>query len=169
MVTSGGNDLIHDYGRSPAKDGAVYGCTYEQGIEWTENIKSRIDQLLVGLNAKFPGGCEIFLANIYDPTDGVSDPEKVGLPKWRDGVKVLGLTNTKIGELCEKYENVHLVDIHSEFMGHGIHCMEFWRKTYRRDDPHWWYYTNLEDPNPRGHDAIRRLFLREIVKVYNYR
>ena len=31
--------------------------------------------------------------------------------------------------------------------------------------PHYWYAENLEDPNVRGYDAIRRLFLIEIAKV----
>ncbi len=165
VITSGGNDLIHSYGRSAPRDGAMYGCTYEQAIVWTENVKQRIDKLLQGLMGKFDGGCEIFLANIYDPTDGVSDPYIVGFARWRDGVRVLGLTNRKIAELCESYENVHLVDIHSQFLGHGIHCTEWWRRHYRRDDPHYWYDANLEDPNPRGYDAIRRLFLLEMIKV----
>jgi len=165
VITSGGNDLIHDYGRSEPKDGAMYGARYEQATGWVENMKGRIKGLVEGLTAKFPGGCEIFLGNIYDPTDGASDPEWVGLPKWRDGSKILALANEKIAEVCAEYENVHLVDIHSEFLGHGIHCLEFWRKNYRWGDAHWWYYTNLEDPNRRGYDAIRRLFLVEMVKV----
>jgi hypothetical protein len=61
---------------------------------------------------------------------------------------------------------VHLVDIHSEFLGHGIHCDEFWRKHYRKDDPHFWYAPILEDPNIRGHDAIRRVYLNEMIRVY---
>jgi lysophospholipase L1-like esterase len=166
VITSGGNDLIHDYGRTPPKDGAVYGCSYAQAQIWCENIKQRIDTLLTGLMAKFPGGCDIFLANIYDPTDGYGDPQTIGLPRWPDSAKVLALANQKIAELCDKYPNVHLVDIHSEFIGHGIHCDEWWRKTYRKDDPHYWYYTNLEDPNRRGFDAIRRLFLQEMIRAY---
>jgi hypothetical protein len=122
--------------------------------------------LLTGLITKFPGGCEIFLANIYDPTDGYGDPQTIGLPRWSASTKVLALTNQKIAELCKKYPNVHLVDMHSEFIGHGIHCDEWWRKTYRKDDPHYWYYTNLEDPNRRGFDAIRRLFLQEMIMVF---
>ena len=31
--------------------------------------------------------------------------------------------------------------------------------------PHYWYFNNLEDSNDRGYDAIRRLFLNEMVKV----
>jgi lysophospholipase L1-like esterase len=165
VITSGGNDLIHDYGRSKPTDGAMYGCSYKQAIEWTENIKARLTKLIEGVNGKFPGGCQIFFANIYDPTDGVSDPQSKGLPRWPDAVKVISLTNQKIAELCNSYENVHLVDIHSGFLGHGIHCTEFWRRYYNRDDPHYWYYENLEDPNRRGYDAIRRLFLTEMIKV----
>jgi lysophospholipase L1-like esterase len=166
VITSGGNDLIHDYGRTPPKDGAMYGCTYKQAEVWCENIKQRLDTLLTRLMDKFPGGCDIFLANIYDPSDGLGDPQTMGLPRWPDSTKVLTLANQKIAELCKQYPNVHLVDIHTPFIGHGIHCDEWWRSTYRKDDPHYWYYTNLEDPNRRGFDAIRRLFLQEMIKVY---
>ena len=51
------------------------------------------------------------------------------------------------------------------FLGHGIHCTQFWAEHYHPDDPHYWYHVNLEDPNERGYDAIRRLFLLEISKV----
>ena len=165
VVTSGGNDLIHDYGRSEPVDGAIYGCTYAQAKPWTENIKQRLQKLIDGVNEKFSGGCDIFLANIYDPTDGVGDTQIKGLPRWRACAKIITLTNQKIKELCEANPNVHLVDIHSEFLGHGFHCRDWWRKHYRKDDPHHWYYYNIEDPNPRGYDAIRRLFLLEMIKV----
>ncbi|MHC5083869.1 MAG: SGNH/GDSL hydrolase family protein [Planctomycetota bacterium] len=166
VITSGGNDLIHDYGRSEPVHHAMYGCTKEQGAQWVPMLKERLDNLLVGVNAKFAGGCDIFFANIYDPTDGVGDPQTMGLPRWGACVDVLAMTNQAIAELCEKYPNVHLVDIHSTFLGHGIHCDEPWRKYYHKDDPHYWYYTNLEDPNLRGFDAIRRLFLQKMVQVY---
>ncbi|MCK5000432.1 MAG: SGNH/GDSL hydrolase family protein [Anaerohalosphaera sp.] len=166
VITSGGNDLIHNYGQSEPVDGAMYGCTYEQAVIWTENVKSRIRQLLQGVNEKFPGRCEIFLANLYDPTDGVGDPQHAGLPKWKDCMEVLDLMNNKIAELCDEFDNVHLVDIHSEFIGHGIHCAESWRDFYHADDPTYWFYYNLEDPNWRGYDAIRRLFWLEITKVF---
>lgn len=165
VMTSGGNDLIHDYGRTPPRDGAMYGCTYKEAEVWCENLKGRLDALLRGVMEKFPGGCEIFLANIYDPTDGVSDSSTVGLPRWPAGSKTVVLANRKISELCDQYPNVHLVDIHSEFLGHGIHCDEPWRKHYREEDPRYWYYTNLEDPNQRGFDAVRRLFLLTMTEV----
>ncbi len=166
VLTSGGNDLIHDYGRSEPRHDAMYGCSYKQAQEWCEMLKGRLDTLLNGLMERFPGGCDIFFATIFDPTDGVGDPQTVMMNRWGACVKVLALANEKIAELCEQYPNVHLVDIHSEFLGHGIHCDEFWRKHYHKDDPHFWYAPILEDPNIRGHDAIRRLYLNEMVRVY---
>ena len=168
VLTSGGNDLIHDYGRSEPRHDAMYGCTYKQAQEWCEQLKGRLETLLIGLNEKFPGGCDIFFANVYDPTDGVGDPQTMMMHRWGACTKVLGLANQKIAELCEQYPNVHLVDIHGPFLGHGIHCDEPWRKHYDKDDPHFWYAPILEDPNLRGHDAIRRIFLLEMIRVYTH-
>jgi len=167
VITSGGNDLIHDYGRSPARDGAMYGCTIEQARTWRPSFEKRLRKLIEGVDHRFPGGCDIFVANIYDPTDGVGDIHNahVMLPRWPDGEKALTLFNKTIADVCSSYPNVHLVDIHSQFLGHGIHCRNWRSPYYRRDDPHYWYYENLEDPNDRGYDAIRRIFLNEIAKV----
>jgi hypothetical protein len=54
--------------------------------------------------------------------------------------------------------------MYAAFLGHGIHCRKFWGAHYRFGDPHYWYAPNLEDPNERGYDAIRRVFLNEILK-----
>lgn len=170
VVTTGGNDLIHDYGRSAPRDGAMYGCTYEQALQWKENFRVRLKAILNGLIRKFPGGCEIFLANIYDPTDGVGDIEHAHLmlPAWPDGLKILPLFNDTIAETCRAYTNVHLVDFHTAFLGHGIHCTDRRNANYRKEDPYYWYFDNLEDPNDRGYDAIRRLFLIEMSKVFHH-
>jgi lysophospholipase L1-like esterase len=168
VITTGGNDLIHDYGRSAPRDGAMYGCTYEQAIEWKDSFHARLRGILDGVIAKFPGGCDIFLANIYDPTDDVGDLEHahLALPAWPDGVKILPLFNGLIADTCHNYTNVHLVDIHAALLGHGIHCGDRSNAYYHKDDPHYWYFENLEDPNDRGYDAIRRLFLVEMSKVF---
>lgn len=170
VITTGGNDLLHDYGRSAPRDGAMYGCAFGQAIPWKENFRTRLNAILEGVMAKFPGGCDVFLANVYDPTDGVGDIEhaQLLLPSWPDGRKVLPLFNDLIAETCRNYTNVHLVDIHAAFLGHGIHCADWFNTNYRRGDPHYWYFQNLEDPNDRGYDAIRRLFLIEIQKVLSH-
>ena len=48
---------------------------------------------------------------------------------------------------------------------HGSHFTQFWRTNYRRGDPHYWYFNNVEDPNDRGYDGLRRIYLLEIARV----
>lgn len=168
VITTGGNDLIHSYGLAKPRDGAMYGCTVEQTKVWKESFRERLLKILAETKSKFPGGCEIFLANIYDPTDGVGDIEKANivLPAWPDGMFALTSFNTVIAEVCAADPHVHLVDIHSLFLGHGIHCEDVNHPSYRKEDPGYWYFRNLEDPNDRGYDALRRAFLIEMSKVF---
>jgi hypothetical protein len=166
-MTTGGNDLIHNYGRTPPREGAMYGATMEQARPWIEAFDNRLTAMLDRLNECFPGGCQVFLANIYDPTDGVGDAERAGLPPWPDGLRILEAYNAIIAHHASTRPNVHLVNLHDEFLGHGIHCTQPWQPHYRASDPHYWYYTNLEDPNDRGYDAIRRLFLLEMTRGFH--
>ncbi len=167
VVTSGGNDTIHDYGRRPGRDGAMYGASIAKATEWRPLLKSRIEMIVDTISERFPAGCEVFIANVYDPTDGVGDIENApaGLPAWPDGLEVLAMVNAVIAEVAASRENVHLVDIRAEFLGHGIHCGDSSNPHHRGDDPTYWFYKNLEDPNERGYDAIRRAFLREMSRV----
>ena len=164
VITTGGNDLIHNYGRTPPLERAMYGATLAQAKPWIENFGQRLEAIMQGINNRFPAGCQIFLANIYDPTDEVGDIQRAGLPAWSEGAEVLDAYNDAIRLCVQKHPNMHLIDFHASFLGHGIHCVQFWTKHYDAQDPHYWYFTNLEDPNERGYDAIRRLFLNEIVK-----
>ena len=168
VMTTGGNDLIHNYGRSPPKEGAMYGATTEQAVPWIAQFRIRLDAMLDLINERFPGGCHVFLADIYDPTDGVGDAPSIFLPDWPDGLAIHRQYNQIIHDACNDRENVHLVPLHKTFLGHGAHCRQFWRQTYRSDDPHYWFYENIEDPNDRGYDAIRRVFLNCIVEGWRY-
>ena len=153
VLTTGGNDVIHNYGRTPPREGAMYGATVAQAQEWIANFEERLDGMLAALRERFPGGCHFFLANIYDPTDEDGDVVNAGLPRWPDGLLVL------------KAYNDILVNIHDLFLGHGIHCRQPWHRHYQSHDPTYWYFDNLEDPNDRGYDAIRRLLLLEMARV----
>lgn len=165
VITTGGNDLIHNYGKTPPREQAMYGASWEQAQPWVQGFERRLQTIVSEVEKKFPGGCHIFLANIYDPSDGAGDIDKAGLPPWPDGLKLLDAYNEVIRRCGEQHRNVHLVDMHGLFLGHGLHCAQFWSKHYDAGDPHYWYYTNLEDPNERGYDALRRLFLIEMAKV----
>lgn len=168
IITSGGNDLIHNYGRKPPVEGAMYGATLQQAKPWIENYRQRLDEIVATLGSKFPGGCEIFLANIYDPSDGTGDTKEMftGLPDWPDVSVILAAYNRSIAECAAKHDNVQLIDIHTPFLGHGIHCRKLWTGHYAWSDPTYWYYINIEDPSERGYDAIRRTFLLKMIDVF---
>jgi lysophospholipase L1-like esterase len=159
VLTTGGNDLIHSYGRMPPKEGAMYGATWEQAQPWITNFESRLEHSLAGITKAFPGGCHIFLANIYDPTDETGDARSVGLPLWPDALRIHAAYNAVIQRCATRHSNVHLVDLREPFLGHGLTSQQFWRPHYHSHDPHYWFFVNLEDPNERGYDAIRRVFL----------
>jgi lysophospholipase L1-like esterase len=164
-MTTGGNDVIHNYGRTPPREGAMYGAKLDQIDEWCRNFDARLETIADKVRATFPGGCHLFVANIYDPTDGDGDIVYAGLPAWPDGVKVLEAYNKILSQFAERHADVTLIDMHAEFLGHGIHCTHFWHHAYDKNDPHYWYWDNLEDPNDRGYDALRRLFLIEMSRV----
>lgn len=167
VITTGGNDLIHNYGRTPPREEAMYGATFEEAQPWISNFEQRLESMVQKIETRFPGGCQIFLANIYDPTDGIGDTERAHLPAWKDSLKILDAYNDVISRCAKKHPNLHMIDIHTSFLGHGIHCTQFWRNHYDWHDPHYWFYVNLEDPNERGYDVMRRLFLNEIAKTLN--
>ena len=161
-MTTGGNDIIHNYGQTPPHEGAMYGATFEQASPWIANFEVRLGGILDSVAAHFPGGCAIFLANIYDPTDGIGDTINAGLPRWPDGLRIHAAYNRIIAGAAEQRDDVFLVDMRGEFLGHGIHSRQFWQPFYHSEDPGYWYFDNLEDPNDRGYDALRRLFLHEM-------
>ncbi|MCM2370984.1 SGNH/GDSL hydrolase family protein [Aporhodopirellula aestuarii] len=165
VMTTGGNDLIHSYGRRPPEEGAMYGATLEQAEPWIANFETRLETILHGIEARFPGGCVIYLGDIYDPTDSVGDAPSIFLPDWPDGLVIHAKYNETIRRVASRRENVHVVDLYQTFLGHGSHCRQFWRSTYDPADPHYWFYDNIEDPNDRGYDAIRRVFLNRIVET----
>jgi lysophospholipase L1-like esterase len=163
VMTSGGNDLIHDYGRSPPTPRGMFGATWEQAVPWIAGYEERLGAICDLLRSRFPGGCQVFVGDIYDPTDGVGDIERAGLPPWPDGLRILAAYNAAIHRVAAARDWLAVVPIHDAFLGHGIHCRQWWREEYRREDPNYWYFDNLEDPNDRGYDALRRLFLTAIA------
>jgi hypothetical protein len=81
---------------------------------------------------------------------------------WSDCLAIHAAYNAKLREVAVQHPEVRVVPVHDAFLGHGIHCRKFWRTNYRSDDPTYWYHDNIEDPNDRGYDALRRVFLNAI-------
>lgn len=166
VITTGGNDLIHNYGRSPANEHAMYGAVWMQAQPWIRAFADRLDAIVAKAGTLFPGGAQIFMATIFDPTDGIGDIAAAGLPAWPDGLRILAAYNQEIAACAGRHAQVHIIGVHDAFLGHGIHCAQFWRSSYHADDHGYWFYENLEDPDDRGYDAIRRLFLLAMTRVY---
>jgi lysophospholipase L1-like esterase len=164
VMTTGGNDLIHSYGQAPPREGAMFGAEFEQAQPWIENFEKRLHGMLDAIIAKFPGGCEIYLADIYDPTDGVGDGASIMLKPWPAGLSIHAEYNQVINRCADARAQVHVVPLHRTFLGHGAHCRQFWRPFYDSTDPYYWFYDNVEDPNDRGYDAIRRVFMNSILE-----
>lgn len=164
VMTTGGNDLIHSYGRHPPKEGAMYGASLKQAAPWIQRFEQRVGSMFDSIANEFSAGCEIFVGDIYDPTDGVGDAPSIFLPPWEDGLAIHARYNEAIQRAAGEREFVHVVPLHQTFLGHGSHCRQFWRAHYDSSDPTYWFYSNIEDPNDRGYDAIRRVFLNVIVR-----
>jgi len=163
VMTTGGNDLIHWYGQRPPHEGAMYGATLSQARPWIENYGRRLDTMFREIKGRFPGGSLTFVADVYDPSDGAGDPESVWMPAWPDCLPIHAAYNAKLRDVAANHPEVRVVPVHDAFLGHGIHCRKFWRSSFRAGDPHYWYHDNIEDPNDRGYDALRRLFLNSIA------
>lgn len=163
FLTTGGNDIIHNYGQSPPREGAMYGATPHEAEPWIASFEARLEDMLALFELAFPGGHEVYLADIYDPTDGVGDAASIFLPAWPDGLEIHAQYNHVLNQVAGGHDNVFIVPLHRTFMGHGSHSQQFWRQNYDSSDPSYWYYTNIEDPNDRGYDAIRRVFLNTII------
>jgi lysophospholipase L1-like esterase len=165
VMTTGGNDLIHWYGQTPPREGAMYGATFTQAEPWIDNYRLRLSTIFQAIEDRFPGGCLIFVGDIYDPSDGLGDPESTwALPAWSDCLRIHAAYNEALRQAAAKFQSVHVVPVHETFLGHGIHCRKFWTPHFDRRDPHYWYFENIEDPNDRGYDALRRVFLRAIAE-----
>jgi len=54
VMTTGGNDIIHSYGRQPPKEGAMYGASDDQAKLWIENYRQRLSKILDEISKVVP-------------------------------------------------------------------------------------------------------------------
>ena len=172
VVTIGGNDLIHPHGRHPPSPEGMYGASLRQAQPWIPQFGERLQEMVVGVRMAFPAGYHILLANIFDPTDGVGDIESapIPLPAWKDGMAVLTAYNQELESTLatihqDPGHSIQLVDLHRLFLGHGIHYRDAGLKVYHPEDPSYWYFFNLEDPNSTGYGAIRAEFFKAMERL----
>jgi lysophospholipase L1-like esterase len=142
-LTIGGNDLLSAYGNRPKK-------ALLEKIE--RDVAEAYDFLVDHLRERFPNGT-LIVNTIYDPSDrsgkipGVYD--EIGpLP-----LEILDRMNDHIRALAIGTPRVLLADLYAQFLGHGVSV---------GDDDRWYWRRSLIEPNARGANEIRRLWL-EVV------
>jgi lysophospholipase L1-like esterase len=52
VMTTGGNDIIHNYGRTPPREEAMYGATLVQSQPWIENFRHRLETTLTQIRVR---------------------------------------------------------------------------------------------------------------------
>ncbi len=55
VITTGGNDLIHNYGRTPPAESAMYGATLAEARPWIESFRTRLNGMVATITNAFPG------------------------------------------------------------------------------------------------------------------
>lgn len=145
-LTIGGNDLLSAYGNRPKK-------ALLDKIE--HDIAEAYDFLVDHLRGRFPNGT-LIVNTIYDPSDrsgkipGVYD--EIGpLP-----LEILDRMNDHIRAFAIGTPRVLLADVYAHFIGHGVSVAE---------SDQWYWRRSLIEPNARGANEIRRLWL-DVIDSY---
>jgi lysophospholipase L1-like esterase len=127
-----------------------------------EASRERVDIFLANLELavdtltdpeRFPDGARVYLANVYEPTDGEGQHEAcfAGLD-LTDMLLLLEEANLGIRALA-KDRGVAMIDLRSRFLGHG-----FWSGDEGFGDDDRWFRDDCIHPNERGHHEIRSMF-----------
>jgi lysophospholipase L1-like esterase len=136
-ITAGGNDMLMNL-RSPRPPANL-----------VADMIGRLEQIVAAVLEKIPRA-RVLLGTVYDPSDGTNvlygerlDREAGWLAEFNEAVRRIAKSDRRIT----------LIEIHRHFLGHGTSVPE-------RDR---WYWSGLIfEPNARGADEVRRLWLESI-------
>jgi hypothetical protein len=159
VLTIGGNDLqaaILTLLASSDPDAAA--------AELIDGVRDNMDTIVDYFDdsARFPDGAYVYIANVYDPTDGVGQA----------GSCFFGLdlsaywgyftdANNEIRDFAET-RGVGMIYMAGHFMGHGMNYTDESLDHYDADDNTGWFASDCIHPNDRGHHEVRRLFWHTI-------
>ena len=155
VLTIGGNDLQDAIVRAQAPDGPVL----DRAVERLAELSDWFDE------TRFPDGVSIYVAAVYDPSDGVAQ-----IPGCFFGVSLPGFVEA-LDVWRERYialgreRGFAVVDALGHFQGHGHHHDDPENPYHDAEDPTGWFDDCIH-PNDRGHSEIRRLFLEAIDGTY---
>ena len=155
VLTIGGNDL-----QSAIGGGDPTGRLLTEALA---NIRAMVE--FFQDPGRFPDGSSIYLANVYDPSDGVARIATcffgLSLPQL---VSALDVWSERYMELGREM-GFAVVDTLGAFHGHGPHSSDMSNPFYDAEDPTMWF-SDCIHPNPRGHHELRRLFYEAMDGSY---
>lgn len=107
---------------------------------------------------RFPDGVRIYLANVYEPSDGVGQADECfyGLNLEKALPALDAINAATLAQAQER--GAAWLDMHGHFLGHGYNGDDPENAYYQADDPSLWFADDCIHPNDRGHHEIRRLF-----------
>jgi len=86
-------------------------------------VRERLHAILNQVQRRFPGGCEIFLANIYDPTDSVGMSSMRTFCCRRGPMESLRWkVSMPLSPRPAGLIRMCICDLRALFLGHGMHC-----------------------------------------------
>jgi lysophospholipase L1-like esterase len=154
VVTIAGNDV----------QGIMFNTSKTE--ETTENILENLGEFYDYFQdpVRFPDGSQIYLANVYEPSDGVGQADECfyGL-NLENVLPTLDYVNNATLEHAQD-RNVAWIDMRGHFLGHGFHAGDEDNAYHQADDPSLWFADDCIHPNDRGHHEIRRLMWYAIAR-----
>ena len=154
VLTTGGNDLIHWYGLQPPRKARCTARRSTQAQPWiaafaaaARNAARRDRRAVSRRLSHFPG--RHLRPDRRRGGRAERLPAGTGPMRWPS----TGSTTRACSVLAPaNVPTCIVVPLHDTFLGHGIHCRQFWRQTYCREDPTYWYlgqHRRPERPRPR--------------------
>ena len=155
VITIGGNDL-----QLAIISGNPEGGVLNSAIN---NIRQAVQFLQDPTN--FPDGVSLYLAAVYDPSDGEGFIEgcffNLRLPAFVTGLNTWRARYIALGQEM----GFGVIDALGHFHGHGHNFMHTDNPYYDTADATGWF-SDCIHPNDRGHHEMRRLFFEAIDGTY---
>ncbi len=155
VITIGGNDL-----QLAIISGNPEGAVLNSAIN---NIRQAVQFLQDPAN--FPDGVSLYIAAVYDPSDGEGFVEgcffNLRLPTFITGLNTWRARYIALGQEM----GFGVIDALGHFHGHGHNFMHTDNPYYDTADPSGWF-SDCIHPNDRGHHELRRLFFEAIDGTY---
>jgi len=153
VITIGGNDVTTGF----AAGADLEGTYLDHALT---NIRDTIEFLQDPV--RFPDGTSVFIANVYDPGDGVGR-----VAGCFAGIDLTEASNALL-TWARRYDDlawdygIGVVDALGAFRGHGFYFEDPANPYHDAADPTLWFKDDCIHPNDRGHQELRRLFFEAI-------